>query len=208
MALLIEKQLLFIHINKSCGGVVTHNMHKNGKPKITGYHRTLEDMVLRAKNELNISRDKLKMFTLVRNPFDRMVSMFEFYKSSQWAEDFCLNRNELRSDFNAWIKFIYSESFPKRKTHSAINVFEHCFCNQLNWLKDLRGNLASDVEIHRVEHTDLQGLLESYGLKNLDVKTRIHPTNHEHYSKYYTQESIRLVAEHYREDLEYFDYDF
>lgn len=35
-----------------------------------------------------------------------------------------------------------------------------------------------------------------------------HKSEHDHYSKYYTRTSKRLIAEHYSEDIECFDYEF
>ena len=45
-------------------------------------------------------------------------------------------------------------------------------------------------------------------LSKYDTKKLIHPTKHTHYSNYYDNTSIKLVTEHYKEDIEYFQYKF
>ena len=53
-----------------------------------------------------MATDNLKLLTLVRNPWDRMVSMYQFYCP---YKEFSI---EGRS-FDEWIRFIYSDSWPK-----------------------------------------------------------------------------------------------
>jgi len=38
---LLNKKYLFVHINKSGGGIITKNMETNGNVELTGYHRSL-----------------------------------------------------------------------------------------------------------------------------------------------------------------------
>jgi hypothetical protein len=49
----------------------------------------------------------------------------------------------------------------------------------------------------------------SYTLNLQKVDTSVvHPTNHNHYSEYYDEESKLLVEKHYKEDIGYFNYTF
>lgn len=41
---LLNDKFLFVHINKSGGGVITNNMKKNDVTNITGFHRSLENI--------------------------------------------------------------------------------------------------------------------------------------------------------------------
>ena len=54
--------------------------------------------------------------------------------------------------------------------------------------------------------TELSDLLSKYGYTN--VITKINSTNHKYYREYYNEESIKLVSENFKEDIEYFKYVF
>ena len=206
---LLNNKYLFVHINKSGGGTITNNMKNNGETKITGMHRTLPDMLDIARTKHNLDINNIFTFTMVRNPFDRMVSMYLYYKNKYKAPEFFSGNPFIDDDFNNWIEYIYSEGFDRSRKHGGVNVFNHCFCNQLNWLKDPTGKLMNVNKILKYENDEYDHLYSDIlKLSKYDSTTIIHPTNHEHYSKYYSQKSIDLVSKHYQEDLDYFDYSF
>lgn len=205
---LYKKKLLFVHINKSCGGIIMHNLRSNSNEVLlTGFHRTLLDMI-KASEQIGVNTQNITKFTIVRNPFDRMLSMFLYYgQNRQKNKEFFSGNSSIDTDFNNWIEFIYSKDFDRRRMHSKINVFEHCFSNQLNWLT-INDSIPQELKIYKIEDVCLKTVLENLGLERVDVETRIHPTNHRHYSEYYTEKSKKLVAEHYSKDIQYFKYAF
>ena len=78
---LLNRTTLFVHINKSGGKTVTDAMERTAATQhlsyeINGAHRTLDDMMRRLPRQVDAST--LRIFTVVRNPFDRMVSMFHY----------------------------------------------------------------------------------------------------------------------------------
>ena len=205
---LLNNKYLFVHINKSGGGTITNNMKNNGETKITGYHRTLFDMLNIAKTNHKLNINGIFTFTMVRNPFDRMLSIYLYYKNRN-SKEFFSGNIDIDNDFNNWIEYIYSENFDRTRRHSGINIFNHCFSNQLNWLKDPSGKLMNINKILRYEDNEYDDLYSNIlKLSKYDSSTIVHPTKHDHYSKYYTQKSIDLVSRHYHEDLEYFDYKY
>jgi hypothetical protein len=139
-----------------------------------------------------------------------MLSMYLFYHKNNFnCPEFFSGYEEIDNDFNKWIKFIYSNKFDRNKTHSAVNIFKYCFCNQLNWVKDSYGKIIENVKIYKIEETDLNHLFKNVlNLKTFDADTKIHPTTHAHYSEYYDEESKSLVMQHYNEDLVYFNYKY
>lgn len=93
--------------------------------------------------------------------------------------------------------------------HSSINIFKYCFSNQLNWLKDDNGNLIKIDKILRYEKDEYDDLFKNIlKLSDYNIEIMVHPTKHKHYSYYYNDESIKLVTKYYKEDLEFFKYDF
>ncbi len=207
---LLNNKYLFVHINKSGGAVITNNMKKNGDVKITGRHRSLTQMLDIAKTKYALEKDNLFIFTMVRNPFERMLSLYLFYNKDNYnAPEFYSGNSEIDNNFNNWIDYIYSNKFDRSRTHSDVNIFTHCFSNQLNWLKDKNGRIIKIDLILQHESNEYDKLFTSImKLKNYDSKTKVHPTKHKHYSEYYNDRSIKLVEEHYKEDFEYFGYKF
>jgi len=209
---LLNRKYLFVHINKSGGGVITNHMSNNGNVEITGKHRSLTKMLQCAKQLCNKGINELTVFTVVRNPWERMLSMYLFYHSSNYnAPEFFSGDSEIDNNFNNWIKWIYSDKFPRYKKHGVINIFDYCFSNQLNWISNSDGELIENVKILRFENlkTELQELfINEMKLKNIDLETKIHPTKHNHYTSYYTNETKELVLNHYKRDIKFFNYKF
>lgn len=208
---LLNNKFLFVHINKSGGGVITEHMRKNGNTSITGFHRSLQNMLTICKKN-NINKEDLYIFTIVRNPWERMLSMYLFYHSSNYnSPEFFSGNHEIDNDFNNWITWIYSSQFDRTRIHSAVNIFDYCFSNQLNWLKDSSGEIININKIIRFENmkTELPELfIKTMKLKKINLLKKVHPTKHEHYSKYYNDTTRELVAQHYAEDIKKFDYKF
>ena len=128
---LYKKELLFVHINKSCGGIIIHNFIRNSERLLVAkFHRTLSDMMTESK-KIGLNTDNITKFTIVRNPFDRMVSMFLFYGK---------NRKKYKEFFSG-----YEES-PEEilsKTFEDVQGYE-----DLVMLKDV--NFNSHCEHHMV----------------------------------------------------------
>jgi hypothetical protein len=204
---ILDSKLLFVHINKSGGGYITESFKKNGgNTACTGYHRTLDGMLTAARNA-GISTMSMVIFTVVRNPWARMVSMYEFYRSNvSWRREFGICDCETGVDrpFIDWIKHIYSSDFPRETTHSKVNVYRHCFCDQLNWLDS---DQAPRVRILKLE--DIKGIdrfLKEHGVR--PIGKVIHSTNHVSYRTYYNDEARQAVADHYSRDIKEFGYAF
>lgn len=202
---LLNRKILFVHINKSCGGIITKNLAKNGIMEIANYHRTLNDM-LDIVDKNNIDKNNLFIFTIVRNPWERMLSMYLFYHKKNYnCPEFFSGDDNIDNDFNNWINYIYSSDFDRTRSHSKVNIFDHCFSNQLNWIKNHRNM----INIYKIEELDLKNLFQNtLKLKNFDIEERVHKTDHGHYSNYYNNDSINLVRKHYQNDIDYFGYKF
>lgn len=215
---LLNKKYLFVHINKSGGGVITNNMAKNGHISINNYHRSLEKMLKLTKRAYNLDANDLYIFTMVRNPYERLLSLYLFYNKNNYNSNEYYNSNEFFSgdpviddNFNNWVEYIYSDKFDKTRVHSDVNIYKYCFCSQLNWLKDSNGNMMKVDKILRHENSknEYEELFKDImKLENYDFETKVHPTKHAHYSEYYNEKSIELVTKHCQDDLDCFGYIF
>lgn len=209
---LLNRKFLFVHINKSGGGVITNHMRDNGNTTITGKHRSLTQMLQIAKQNYGIKSEDLYIFTIVRNPWERMLSMYLFYHPNNYnSPEFFSGKAEIDNDFNNWIKWIYSPEFNITRKHGVINIRKFCFSNQLNWISNSKGEMYPDVKIIRFENikNELRDLFKNVmKLEKINLDTKIHPTKHKHYSEYYNDETRQLVADNYSKDIEYFNYTF
>lgn len=188
---------IFIHINKTAGSSVQNAFHnvvpnevphcwKNGS---VPDHRT----AITIKNIIadELWRDYFK-FAFVRNPWDRMVSMYHFrFKNNQ--------------SFNDWI--LWSEN-ERNQTHCSFNPHGlPLWGPQLDWVRDENGSIAVDfIGMFETIESDW-----SYICKKINKKLELphHNTSeHFHYSKYYNKTSRFLVEKWHKDDIEMFDYKF
>ncbi|MCK4947010.1 MAG: sulfotransferase family 2 domain-containing protein [Candidatus Aureabacteria bacterium] len=129
--------------------------------------------------------NKYFKFTFLRNPWDRLVSLYLYYKR--------INRLDNIDAFNQWI---LSKKIPS-----------YLLIPQLDYITDNKGNIIVDF-IGRFENMDKDW---KYITKKTGANTKLLPvniSNRKHYSFYYTEETIRVVGELFRKDIETFGYRF
>ena len=133
-------------------------------------------------------------FCFVRNPWDRLVSLFfyrEFHKKYDSFQQFCLD-------------FKDKEIEPIGLYNSRLNSQ---FNDQLSWIIGKNGRLLVDF-IGRYERLedDFRKICRIISIrKSLPHRNA---TRHAHYREYYNAESIEIVRKRYSRDIEYFGYDF
>lgn len=75
---------------------------------MTNNHLPLKDMLEIAKEKYNINIDNLFILTIVRNPYERMLSMYIFYhKNNHNSPEFFSEDSDIDDDFNNWIIYIF-----------------------------------------------------------------------------------------------------
>jgi hypothetical protein len=157
-------------------------------------------------------------FTFVRNPWARCVSHF-FYKIQVKGHEAYRD-----SDFREFITSArppYSDDDDRR--FALLHLVDWCeyspnlhrimtelypFENQLDWISDEQGNVLLDF-IGRVENfqDDFDTVCDRIGIPRQQLP-HVNKTDHRHYTDYYDDETIQIVAEIYARDIEYFGYEF
>lgn len=171
--ILHEHKLIFIHINKTGGSSIE---------KVFNYEGIKHERPDQLK-EL-IGEDKWEdyfKFTIVRNPWDRLVSEF-FYRKK---------KGSVSSDFKEWL---FSMSRMKNTVSAG---------PQINWI----GEEMDYVGRFEDFQVSFDYVCNKVGLGKI-ILPHTNATSHDHYSKYYDGESRDLVAEWHKEDLDAFDYEF
>ena len=199
-----EKNILFIHIPKTGGSVIecelkrqyTQHLYSGLRDGVTEYpynnvslqHQYFVDLY-NGKDILGIRFSKdLKVFAVVRNPYDRVISDLFWYGliSKESTSDYVsniirchyLHRND---------KFIDGHNRPQYK-----------------YVVDEKGNLVEPIKIFKCEQlNDSNEEINNYLGVNIDIKRN---DVNKDYSRYINQESIELINDFYKRDFEMFGY--
>ena len=136
---------------------------------------------------------ELFTFSVVRNPWDRALSLF------RWRQRVGNIPSDM--DFDAYLRMLRDD-----RDHSPYHG--HRFC-QLDFLTDERGDIAVDF-VMRFERRrdDFRRLRERSGI-DLDADVHLMRTATEPgYARHFTPDTRRMVAELYAPDIEAFGYSF
>jgi hypothetical protein len=131
-------------------------------------------------------------FGFVRNPWDRVVSLYFRKQSVQKSDEMTFDA------FVEWIK--YSSS-------TCVHPVPHT--NQLDWFVDPHGNVLVDF-IGRFENLqdDWATVAEKLGLPGKLPHVNANPDARKPYTEYYTKKTRELIEYKFRVDIDYFGYQF
>lgn len=210
--ILLEKKIVFIHISKNAGTSVTSYLKpystqipaniKSQLWKIGPQHSTYQEYV-QALGEMH---SDMTFFTVVRNPWDRLVSLYHYWKTCKASgpENTTENGTDLSyiswngCSFNDWIKLVGTTG----------NCGRH-LAPQLDWLCDSNGDLSGISYLLRFEDLDspFNEMIASLGLTRSKLK-QLNMTKRTDYRDYYNDTSRNIVAKRYHKDIEQFGYSF
>ena len=196
-----ETNLLFIHIPKTGGTVIEDNIKKNTPQTLySGFTNSLLDFpynkkslqhqfyttIYKFRDKLDVNFDNIKIFSVVRNPYDRIISDLFWHKlinKNFTAEQVYnviknnyLDRNDLDNHNEPQYKFIVDENSELIKN---IKIFKSETLNESN--DELNKFMGFNINIQQMD-------------VNKD------------YSNYLNQDSISLINTFYKKDFELFDY--
>lgn len=172
-----DLKLIFIHINKTAGSSVESAF---GEP--TQDHRLPVEIIRDIGLELY---NRYYKFTIVRNPWDRYVSMYHYRIL-----------HGLESSNTTFKQFVINNI-------ESPEMGRRC---QFDWITQ-NNNLMVDF-IARFENLDAD-FKKVCDRVNYWVKLpHINKTDHLHYSFYYDKELLDLTTKAWEKDLNYFNYKF
>lgn len=203
--------LLFIHIPKTGGTVIENSIKKDKKYGIqTLYSTSSRNSILPApfstyslqhqfystiydyRIKLNVNFDKIKVFSVVRNPYDRIISDLFHYKlikpNFSKEEVFNIIKN----------KYIY-------KKKSEMHKYDNHVAPQYLYVTDNNEELIKNIKIFHTETlNENNDELNSFAGININIKQS---NVNKDYSKYINNDSILLINEIYKKDFELFGYE-
>jgi hypothetical protein len=199
-------QFIFVHIRKAAGSSIRDTLEPLSLVKPTDNWSKIKSRFLRTEKDYkkyafrqhdSITVAKRLMppelfesyfkFAFVRNPWDRLVSEYEFIRR--------------RPDHGRHSK-VMKMGFEKYIVYQSKRFDAH----QINMLADKDGNLLMDF-IGKFEnlHDDWNRITDKLGIENKELTHR-KKAGIKDYNSYYTDESRALVSELWKRDIEAFGY--
>lgn len=134
-------------------------------------------------------------FTIVRNPYSRMVSLFAYYKK--------FGDLHQKTSFETFCSLLTTDAIDEIGLYN-VNGMSQCQ-PQSKWITNGKGELFPDY-IGRFESLDdsFNFIAKKIGLKT--ALPNINATQHSPYQKYYNDESAEIVYNYYRQDFDLLGY--
>lgn len=171
-----ERKCIFLHIGRTGGTSIDHAFC--GAPAEAKHWKPIDIIKLIGIEKWN----EYFKFSFIRNPWDRMVSMYHYRRDV---------RNVIPPDmsFKGFVRWVHFDCCPR---------------TQVSWFQ----NRLEEMDfIGRFEslHEDYQVIRERFGLDELPHHEG---TTHDYYVVYYDLETRQFIADYYRDDIEEFGYSF
>ncbi len=214
-----DKNILFIHIPKTCGKLITENMSKNSENFYYGHYpfKIWKDLYPMIDSNTII-------FSFIRNPYDKMLSFYIYtLKNHRTIVPWFSQKNDIDFNFNKWLKWNYNENITNLKKSKINNIktnniemicnFELNFSNQYNLLLYENSNINENITNFKYEdfcknNNIIIDFFNKNNLLNYNFNQIVNSTQHKHYSTYYNDESIQLIKKYFSLDIEKFNYKF
>jgi hypothetical protein len=150
-----------------------------------------------AELEVNLGSGILKkpVLAVVRNPYDRLVSMYFFAKKYDLSKIYDVDA----SDFSSFAKGFHSLSKDCNFFHAMpqVDFIEHAKKCDFTVIKF--ENLKKEFG----EFINKSGLSDTFNADKLEL---LNGTTHKHYREYYNDDTIGIVKDMWGRDLERFSY--
>ena len=189
-----NKKFVFIHIPKTGGSSIEKCLKKYSTDKITGNENNVQVICNKTNNNYkhatlqqhkNIYGDIISdyfKFTVIRNPWDRLISLWHWGGNGNFNKKKFINKIKTRSkEQGAWAPMVNYICKDNKILVDKIVRFENL-----------------DKEFHQT-------------MNKMDIKItlpHINKTKHRNYTSYYDDELKTIIEQYYKKDIELFNYKF
>ena len=186
--------LTFVHIPKTGGTSISKWVEKQDNSINLVYDHPWYEMIREQETVKNFS------FSVVRNPWDRFVSMYF------WVTGYALRLEDAKEKFKKLTKNAPStfELFVKEspKVVSPDYIFTSV-TQQNRWLQP-GVDLILRYENFEEDFKKIRNIFDDH-ITPLGYENK---TDHKHYREYYDDHTRKLVAKYFEEDIDTFKYQF
>lgn len=188
-----ELKAIFIHIPKTGGNSIQKALFDN--PSV---HVPWSDYYKKSPKKF----EKFFKFAVVRNPWDRLVSSFFYLKNGGMNDEDKKWTSENIKDFNNFEEFVLGWINDK-------NIYKGIhFIPQTYWICDENKKIMVDF-IARLEtiNQDFLFIANKVGSTKKKIE-KINTSERSQYRNYYSDKTIEIVKNIYKDDIELFGYDY
>jgi len=195
-----DLRVIFIHVPKTAGVSIYHAL---GRLDQQG-HMTID--------EYAEFRSEYFSFAFVRNPWDRLVSCYQYLKGggrgfvtdiqAQAALDDCDSFEQFAIDIEKYQARLRELPAPELSLPHMPHLLPQVF-----WTHDEQGGESIDF-VGRFERLDHDFALIGDRVGARFELARMNTTEHDEYRSYYSSRSRDAIASAYRDDVDRFGYDF
>jgi hypothetical protein len=157
------------------------------------------------QTEVGVDIEKHHTFAIVRNPFDRLVSWFHYHKVNvNSGADKKLTKHYKNSTFKKWVKdgCPLPDSWTREKDKYNPNPL-----HQHLWVCDSNGEIAVDfIGNFETLSKDFKTIVDETGVEGKLANDN--SSEHKNYADYYDDDTISIVKEMFKKDLDLFNYGF
>lgn len=188
-------KMIFVHIPKNAGISIEEAL----------FHKKVGHKSIKQFQAHDAKRfEEYWKFTIVRNPYDRLVSAFHFLKKggrnsddANWAEKNLKGVN----DFKKFIETLEDKSFMEN-----IITWQH-FIPQFKYLIDFSGKLHVDY-IGKMEilESDFEEICDKLKISNVSLEHK-NKSDRKHWTEYYDESMKKIVHGIYFKDFELLGYE-
>lgn len=211
-----DKKLVFVHIQKT-GGISVSKALKSVIPDIKDSLRR-HAHAKEGKSLIPYWDDYYK-FTIVRNPFDRLLSWYSMIIGVRKKVEGGNNVNNVDL-YNVKRNPVWNYVYKNSNTFEEFIINCDClikdgngydfsfFFNQVDYITDYSGNILVD-EIFKIENlqNDMQKVFDYLGISDVKIP-RINKSSHGDYRLYYSERTRKKVEKLFSKDLDYFGYTY
>ena len=194
----MKKDIIFMHIPKTGGASIGQLCISKG---IGGIGHNTRDPNYISLAQYKHSHPDIFSFSIVRNPWDRLVSAYHFLSqgglNAYDSEDADRYVNRY-SGFNEFVSDAFKDDAILTQIH---------FRPQYEWISDENDVIADYVGKFEALQHHISACLALAGLPDYKLP-HVNKATHKHYKQYYSKESIDIVGNIYARDIELFDYKY
>lgn len=198
-----KRKILFIDICKTAGTSITKTLQKYyPEDKWEGKHHSVPNFTPKIASMVNDEiLDEYSSFTVIRNPYDRMISLWV------WG---------LGGDYHSlpFLKFVRNVRDCKYKEMKG-----HRYKTSLEWISDESGTIrVKNIIRYENLQEELNQYLNSQGMDSVQLikentKEQWHKEGHqfklhEHYKEHYCEESQTIIRNLFKDEIEHFGFEF